>query len=573
MANTHILIIDDEDGIRKTFSAFLNKEGYYTSTAADYDTAMEKLKNAQWDLVFTDILLGSHSGVDVLKGIKAMGYTCPVVMITGAPDIETAAASVRLGAFDYLPKPIKRETLIRVTKHALQNKALLDEKSIIEREKEQYQTHLEAIFRSVEDAIITVDNNMHVLQANDALERICGLKPGVILGERIEGIGNECCRQCWKVLEDSLKTKRSVKEFMIECNHRKRSGQVVVINISPLKKSDGIQIGAVVIIRDITRLSTLEKELQDRHQFHNIIGRNKRMQEIYTLLEDLKEIDTTVLITGPSGTGKELIAQAIHFNGVRASNPFVVVNCSALTESLLESELFGHVKGAFTGAIRDKVGRFQMADRGTIFLDEIGDISPRIQLKLLRVLETKEFERVGDSKPMRMDVQIITATNQDLRERVASGEFREDLYYRLKVVEIKLPPLNERRDDIPLLMSHYISVFNNRFNKHVMGLSTEVEKLFMDYHWPGNVRELIHTLEHAFVVSRKPAIEIEDLPPEMREIKVRPALEKTDEGAEAEEIRVALTKTGGNKAKAARLLGISRQTIYRKIRDYKIGNL
>lgn len=573
MANTHILIIDDEDGIRKTFSAFLNKEGYYTSTAADYDTAMEKLKNAQWDLVFTDILLGSHSGVDVLKGIKAMGYTCPVVMITGAPDIETAAASVRLGAFDYLPKPIKRETLIRVTKHALQNKALLDEKSIIEREKEQYQTHLEAIFRSVEDAIITVDNNMHVLQANDALERICGLKPGVILGERIEGIGNECCRQCWKVLEDSLKTKRSVKEFMIECNHRKRSGQVVVINISPLKKSDGIQIGAVVIIRDITRLSTLEKELQDRHQFHNIIGRNKRMQEIYTLLEDLKEIDTTVLITGPSGTGKELIAQAIHFNGVRASNPFVVVNCSALTESLLESELFGHVKGAFTGAIRDKVGRFQMADRGTIFLDEIGDISPRIQLKLLRVLETKEFERVGDSKPMRMDVQIITATNQDLRERVASGEFREDLYYRLKVVEIKLPPLNERRDDIPLLMSHYISVFNNRFNKHVMGLSTEVEKLFMDYHWPGNVRELIHTLEHAFVVSRKPAIEIEDLPPEMREIKVRPALEKTDEGAEAEEIKVALTKTGGNKAKAARLLGISRQTIYRKIRDYKIGNL
>ncbi len=572
MYDAHILIIDDEESIRKTFSAFLKKEGYTTAIASDYGSAIELLKEGPCDLVFTDILLGQHSGVDILKEIKAQGYLCPVIMITGAPDIETAAASVRLGAFDYLSKPINKETLVRVTKHALQHKALLDEKTIIEREKEQYQTHLEAIFRSVTDALITVDPDMRVIQANDALERICGISPGNLFGERIADIGSACCRQCWKVLEEAMETKRSIREFMIECAHPKRPKQVVIMNISPLKDSTDKDIGAVAVIRDVTRLYTLEKQLQDRHQFHHIIGRNKRMQEIFSLLDDLRDMDTTVLITGPSGTGKELIAQALHFNGSRSASPFVVVNCSALAENLLESELFGHVKGAFTGAIKDKTGRFQLANHGTIFLDEIGDISPRIQLKLLRVLETKEFERVGDSTPIKMDVQIITATNRDLRERVRAGEFREDLYYRLKVVEIKLAPRSQRRDDIPLLVNHYISVFNQRFNKHVMGVSTDVEKLFMEYAWPGNVRELVHVLEHAFVVSRKPAIEIKDLPPEIREVPLPGTAPARTAHSEKDEIIDALDQTGWNKAKAARLLGFSRQTIYRKVHEYHIRN-
>ncbi|MCK9264457.1 MAG: sigma 54-interacting transcriptional regulator [Deltaproteobacteria bacterium] len=572
MRGARILIIDDEEGIRTTFCAFLAREGYAPLAVPDYPKAMEALAGPPFDLVFADIVLDSYSGVEILKEIKVRGHQCPVVMITGAPEIETAAASLRLGAFDYLAKPIRKELLVRVTKHALQHKALQDEKRIIKAEKEQYRLHLEAIFRSVEDAIVTVDGNERIIQVNEASERICGLQMHEVTGESCDSLKPLCDGKCLGVVKQALKTGRAVREYRIECRHPHRANQEVVVNVSPLRDSTDRQIGAVMIIRDITRLSLLEKELQERNQFHGIIGRNRGMQEIYDLLDNLKDIDTTVLITGPSGTGKELVARAIHFGGARAARPFVVVNCSALAENLLESELFGHIKGAFTGAIKDKTGRFQRADHGTIFLDEIGDISPRIQLKLLRFLENKEFERVGDSTPIKLDVQVITATNQDLKERVAKGEFREDLYYRLKVVEIKLPPLAARRDDISLLVNHYVGVFNQRFGRQISGISPEAENLFMEYPWPGNIRELIHTLEHAFVVCKRPVIELTDLPPEIREH----ALPEKDFGREAarEKGRImdALGQAGGNKAKAARILGISRQTIYRKLRDYKNDN-
>lgn len=571
MKEAGILIIDDEEGIRNTFSAFLEKEGYAVRTAADYQAAFDALAAGPVDLVYMDILLGgTRSGIDILKEMKDRGYQCPVIMITGEPDIQTAAASVRLGAFDYIPKPIKREVLIRVTRHALQHKSLLDEKHIIEAQKEEYRLHLEAIFRSVEDAIITVDNDSRIIQANEAFEKICGRKVQDIIGEQPVKICSNCCRMCCEVLKESIATKRSIQEYKIDCKRSDRFDQVVVISISPLKSTAGQPIGAVIVMRDITRLSHLEKQLQDRHQFHSIIGRNRQMQDIYDLLENLKDIDTTVLVTGPSGTGKELVARAVHYNGLRAAHPFVVVNCSALAENLLESELFGHVKGAFTGAIKDKIGRFHLANHGTIFLDEIGDISPKIQLKLLRFLENKEFERVGDSTSIKLDVQVITATNRDLKERVAVSEFRADLYYRLKVVEIKLPSLAQRRDDIPLLTSHYVEVFNRRFNKHIMGISRDVERIFMEYPWPGNIRELIHTLEHAFVVCKNPSIEPQDLPPEFRESLMPQGSSRKTASLEQDRILRALNQTGWNKAKAARLLNVSRQTMYRKIEEYAI---
>ncbi len=573
MKASKILIIDDEESIRSTFMAFLSREGYTATVASDYQSGIKALSEERFDLVFTDIILGPLSGIDVLKEIKKQGYTCPVIMITGAPDIDTASASVRLGAFDYLPKPIKRETLVRVTKHALQHKALLDEKRIIESEKEQFRLHLEAIFRSVEDAIVTVDTDYRIIRTNEAFEKMCGMQAHSVMGKHIPATGGDCCRMCHEVLKEALDTKRTIREYRIECKRISRPDQVVVQSVSPLRDSDGRQIGAVMALRDVTRLSHLEKELQARHQFHSLIGRSKRMQEVYDLLENLKDIDTTVLITGPSGTGKELVARAIHFSGIRACQPFVVVNCSALAENLLESELFGHVKGAFTGAVKDKMGRFHMADHGTIFLDEIGDVSPKIQLKLLRFLENKEFERVGDPNPIKLDVQVITATNQDLKQRVAQGQFREDLYYRLKVVQITLPPLSERRDDIPLLIGHYIEAFNSRFKKHIMGISTDVEKLFLEHPWPGNVRELIHCLEHAFVVCKGPTIEVDDLPPELREGVMPHMPSRKTPRSEKDTILKAIEQTGGNIARAARVLNISRQTIYRKIQEYQIATL
>ena len=288
-------------------------------------------------------------------------------------------------------------------------------------------------------------------------------------------------------------------------------------------------MGAVLVIRDITLLRDLERELRERHQFQNIIGRSKKMQDTYRLLEDLANLETTVLITGESGTGKELVARALHYSGQRAFKPFVTVSCSALAESLLESELFGHVRGAFTGAIRDKQGRFQAANGGTILLDEIGDISPLIQLKLLRVLQEKEIERVGESTPQKVDVRVIACTNKDLKEKVRRGEFRQDLYYRLKVVEVSLPPLRDRLEDLPLLVDHFCHSFNERFKKNIEGISNEVLGKFMDYPWPGNVRELEHVMEHAFVLCHGGVITLEHLPSEISDYERNDGSERSEE--------------------------------------------
>jgi two-component system response regulator HydG len=284
------------------------------------------------------------------------------------------------------------------------------------------------------------------------------------------------------------------------------------------------------------------------------------------MIRDLADVRTTVLITGESGTGKELVVNALHHCGDRRHGPLVKVNCAALSENLLESELFGHVAGAFTGAVKEKVGRFKRADGGTIFLDEIGEISQRMQLRLLRVIENMEFERVGDATPIKVDVRLVAATNRDLRERVASGEFREDLYYRLKVVQIPVPPLRERRDDIPLLVEHFRRDFNRKFGKEIRGISSEVERMFLDYPWHGNVRELGNLLEHSFVRCRQSVITAENLPPDFLKYFESRAM-STDRSPEdeARAIRQALEQAGGNKTEAARLLGMSRRTIYRKL--------
>jgi transcriptional regulator with PAS, ATPase and Fis domain len=363
-----------------------------------------------------------------------------------------------------------------------------------------------------------------------------------------------------------LQTKKEVRAVQVECRHDERRRQMVVLTSSPLKDQSDNFSGAVLVVRDVTRESNLERELKERRQFHNIVGKSGKMQHVYELLEDLADSNTTALITGESGTGKELVANALHYSGNRAANPLVKVNCSALSDSILESELFGHVKGAFTGAVQDKIGRFEMADSGSILLDEIGEISPAIQLKLLRVIQEKEFERVGESKPIQIDIRIIATTNRNLKDRVKQNQFREDLYYRLKVVEVCLPPLRERIGDIPLLVDHFCNRFDRRFNKQIEGVSDDVVRKLTAYPWPGNVRELEHAIEHAFVLCHNRIIVIDHLPPEIREYRgdQQSKFEKSP-SLDIATILEALEKTGGNKAKAARLLGVNRRTIYRKL--------
>ena len=438
----------------------------------------------------------------------------------------------------------------------------------------EHRTRLEAIFRSVNDAIITIDPELRVIAANTSTENICGVRVDEIEGKIFPHCLNQCSQACCEVLRQTLEKKTAIKGYHIECNSPVRHHQVASVSSSPLLGPEGDFMGAVLVIRDVTLLRDLERELRERHQFQNIIGKSQKMQDIYNLLEDLASLETTVLVTGESGTGKEVIARALHYSGHRAGKPFVKVSCSALAESLLESELFGHVKGAFTGAINDKQGRFQAADGGTILLDEIGDISPLIQLKLLRVLQDKEFERVGETITRKVDVRVIACTNKDLKEKVKNGEFREDLYYRLKVVEIPLPRLGERLKDVPLLVGHFCSLFNKRFHKKIDGVSNDVLAYFMRYPWPGNVRELEHAIECAFVLCHERVITLDHLPPEIKNYKgpTRAAVPDMhmEKREEARNILDALNETLWNKTRAAHLLGISRQTLYRKIYEYGI---
>ncbi len=558
-----ILIVDDEESIRYTFNSFLSDEGHEVTTASTYDEAIDRLLAGDYDLVFMDIILGGKTGIDLLLNTRKNDIHCPVVMITGFPNAETASDAIRLGAFDYIFKPVRQETLLHTTNMALQYKAIQDE-------NERYRSNLEAIFRSVKDAIITVNKELVVLEVNDAVKKICGIDRDCI--NRPFSSCLKCSNdKCINILKKTISTNSASELLNTECELNGKPKQVVTINASPLLDRHGVFSGAVMVIRDETRLSNLERNLREREQFHKMIGKSKNMQKVYSLIEDLADVQTTTLITGESGTGKELVAEAIHYKGKRNSRPLVKVNCSALSENLLESELFGHVKGAFTGADKDKTGRFQKADGGTIFLDEIGDISPRMQLRLLRVLQEKVLERVGDSSPVKIDVRVVAATNQNLTEKVKSGSFREDLYYRLKVVELSIPPLRDRKEDIPLLVNYFLHYFNNRFNKNISAVSDDVLKIFMDYSWPGNVRELEHTLEHAFVISRQNTITLDQLPRDFSDI----SLEDTDSTADKkspgqQDILDALESTDWNKAKAARILGMSRQTIYRKITELGI---
>ncbi|WP_243358599.1 PAS domain S-box protein [Fundidesulfovibrio terrae] len=447
-------------------------------------------------------------------------------------------------------------------------------------EKERLRLNLEAVFRSIPDAIIVVDTEMNVLQTNRALSELCCIGCESAHGKHLHLVAGHCKRACFEVISTTLKTREPVQEYRVECKGN-RPGQTVVINSSPLLDPENNFVGAVLVIRDITRLADLEKRLTDLHGHRGLIGKSKVMRSIYAVLDQLSEVESTVLVTGESGTGKELVAEALHYGGPRAKSPLIKVNCSALSESLLESELFGHVRGAFTGAIRDKVGRFEAAEGGTIFLDEIGDISPRIQLNLLRVLERKEFERVGDSKTRRANVRVIAATNVDMLEKIRQGLFREDLYYRLKVMVIHVPPLRERTEDIPLLCEHFLGLFRASFGKHIARVGEEVMRIFMTYPWPGNVRELRSALEHASILCPGGEILPAHLPPELTrgpaprlavpQRHASPAPERfLQRGLSREDILEALERSANNRAKAARLLGVDRRTLYRNMEKFAI---
>jgi len=577
MDRGYVLVVDDEESIRFTFRNFLEEEGYRVATAIDYDSALQLLPDHSFGVAFVDIVLGGRTGVELLAELKQQSPSTEVVIITGAPTIESASNALRLGAFDYLVKPVRQDALLRATDIAFRHKAISDA-------KETYRRNIEAVFRSVRDAILTVDKDLNLIEINRAAEQLCGVKRDAAVGKPLAQWGLTCEQSCVQAALDTIARGEDVDLRNLECRGQLRPSQVVSVRATPLIDHTGSPAGGVLVIRDETRLVELERSVLERVEGGPIIGRSAAVRKVLSLIDALSDVETSVLLTGESGTGKELVAEALHAAGNRSRNTLVKVNCSALSESLLESELFGHVKGAFTGADRNKVGRFERALGGTIFLDEIGDITPRTQLRFLRVLESKEFERVGDSTPIKVDVRIIAATNKDLKKLVAKGDFREDLYYRLKVFEIHLPALRDRREDIPVLVQHFVRHFNVVMSKHVQAISDDAMELLLNHEWPGNIRELENTIEHAFVLCRDETIRPEHLPIDLvesvLELSMGDEAEPVGPPIEPEEIlplsevesrylEWAVASHDGDRSSLARRLGLSERTLYRKVRGLR----
>ena len=452
-----ILIADDEPLIRKSLYEILRADGYYASMACDGEEALNKIEEKGFDIVITDMKMPKVGGMELLKKIKSKGSNIEVILITGYGNIENAVEAMRMGAFDYVTKPI-------------------------------------------------VDNEIKII-INKIIER----------------------------------------NRLLQENHDLR-----------------------------IRLSSAGQ----RDRFHSIIGCDPAMQKIYTMIEAIANSRATVLLTGASGTGKRLAAQAIHANdNSRKNNPFVEVSCGALPETLLESELFGHVKGAFTGAIKDRKGRFELAEGGTIFLDEIDTFSPALQVKLLRILQDGEFERVGDTETLKANVRVIAAANQKLEKLIKENKFREDLYYRLNVISIDMPELKERKGDIKLLVEHFIQKFNKEnVDKKITGITKEALDILEKYEWPGNVRELENAIERAIVLTTRQVIDRDILPDALHKNYIlKDSLAKNDtlkdilKEPEKEIILKTLNDVKGSKKKAAQKLGINRATLYNKIKKYGLN--
>ncbi|MDP3028652.1 MAG: sigma-54 dependent transcriptional regulator [Deltaproteobacteria bacterium] len=459
MGNETILVVDDSPAVLNGIAEILQSNGYTVDTAPDGAIAIDKINDKFYDIILTDLAMPKKDGMELLKDITENSPESMCIIITGYGTIKNAVEAIRLGAFDYLTKPVKSEE-IRV---------------VIER----------------------------------------------------------------------------------------------ALNYRDLKREN----------------TTLKKQLTTRYAYENIIGDSEKICEVFRLIDKVAQTDSTVLIMGESGTGKELIAHAIHYQSDRRDKPFIMVNCGAIPEELLESELFGHEKGAFTHAIRTRIGRFELAHSGTIFLDEIGDMRPNLQVKILRILQGHQFERIGGTKTIKTDIRVIAATNKNLEEAVKTGQFREDLYYRLNVIPIHVPPLRERAGDIPLLVHHFLEKFNKSKKKNIKSISKEVTQCFMSYAWPGNVRELENMIERLIILANDDKITIRDLPERLLAHRKKDTAQPQQHNALPEEglylhavvnefeknlILQALDRAGWVKNKAAQLLNLNRTTLIEKMKKQKL---
>jgi len=431
-----------------------------------------------------------------------------------------------------------------------------------------HRDNLENVLDNLKEGIIAHDMDRRIFFFNTEAERITGYHREEVLNRDChEAFGSPFCGERCVFCEDPPKLAEK-SEYTLNISTKTGEKRRVEMTVASMRDADGQNAGVLTSFTDVTDIFSLQERAGELTSFGNIIGHDSKMISVFKQIKDVADYDYAVHISGETGTGKELVAEAIHSESWRGGAPFVPINCGALPEGLIESELFGHVKGAFTGAFRDKKGRFELADAGTAFLDEVTELSNTMQAKLLRFLQEGKFERVGGEQTIRVDVRVISATNKNLKEAVKRGRFREDLYYRLNVIPIELPPLRDRKIDLHLLSEHFLQEARERYGKKRLKISNKAMSLMLDYRWPGNVRELQNAIQFAIVKSSSRVISPDDLPLELRDLENICVRRGPSRKLDVDSVRSALERSGGNKVKAAKLLGVGRATLYRFLGDH-----
>ncbi|MDA0739332.1 MAG: sigma 54-interacting transcriptional regulator [Nitrospirae bacterium] len=574
-----ILLLEDNPGdARLIQELFRDIQGRSLDiiNAESLAQAFDHLKEANFDVALVDLSLPDSHGLETFRKLAESYPSLPLVLLTGLNDQELAIQAVREGAQDYLNKgEVDGQVLIRAIDYAIERKRIQAELERVNAQVKKSADDLHSILNQLHIGTILTNPEGRILHMSVSAIRL--------LGKTDNGLEGQLWQHALGLADDDIQVLAHLMNQPVEERQK-----VLVHFTTPGNSQHWLEIdiqddprdprAKMFFLYDVTEVHTLRKQLDEKSQFHDMIGKCKPMQEVYRQIQNLSQVETTVLIEGETGTGKELVARALHYSSPRKDKPFLAVNCAGLTESLLGSQLFGHKKGAFTGASSDHRGFFESAQGGTLFLDEIGDMPATVQTNLLRVLQEKEITRLGESQPRKVDVRIICATHQNLNEQVAHNQFRADLLYRIRVGRIRLPGLRERKEDIPLLVSATLSQCRQAMGKlFVQDISPSALHLLTEYAWPGNVREFKSVIEYAVLQCEGSTIQPQHFPPELLEQPSPTAHQEHLELPTAlpeknrEQILSALQQTKGNRVKAAKLMGISRATFYRWLDDLNIS--
>ena len=564
-----VLVIDDDPHIRDMLEKNLILSGYNVLLAQNGLEGLNRLETHKPEIILLDLNMPVLGGVAFLKQIgTSINKTSSIIVLTGYATDNDIQECYQLGIQSFLRKPVNWYELEGLIKRDLELLAYSEQMKQEIAQKEQINLLLRNIFEAMAEGVIALDQQFQIKMISKKACRILGLDEKKTLNRSITSIlGPNIGGPSGLILT----TEKGKELADINTEFILPSGRILPVNLT-LKtlENSTLNLDRLLLFKDLRVEQQLLRANAGGIIFGGMISANQNMKKVFALIENTAPSNATILIEGESGTGKELVAREIHTRSNRAQHPLIIVNCAAIPPNLLEDEFFGHEKGAFTSADKVKKGRFEIAHRGTLFLDEIAEIPLELQVKLLRALQEQEFERVGGNKTIGVDVRIIAATNQNLLQMVQDQKFREDLFYRLDVVKIFLPPLKERMSDIPLLVSHFIETLNQKENRQIKDVSAQAFQLLFAYPWPGNVRELYHTIEHAFAVSNDDIIQKTHLPEKLKIFQIEQWKTPSNPKSEQETILLALEQSSFHKGKAAAMLNISYVTLYRKIKKYKM---